>query len=282
MISNVLTPSSLINNTNTNSSTVSILSPSTSFDDHHLDGSPQLLTSKSVESSVKKPTKPRSRTRKSTPPTPVPIPIAPNLGRPLAPAPLNVQRIVTSTTKRSISTTKKRPSKSLLLPTTMSSPPIDPFAESISGLMQHFDQELIASNFVSTTNILSQDTSNGNLLLLRTFDHQTENCSNAQDFSVDNELINEEEMNLVEMNFDENTFLKQFDFDETSMKLTQQSDDHSLSNLLNPRQNSLNTSESHSSYPGSSLINNNVFTTFVPLTVHQSSRCLPEEGVQLT
>ncbi|CAF4560135.1 unnamed protein product, partial [Rotaria magnacalcarata] len=48
---NVLTPPSLINNAAT-SSTVSLLSPSRSFDEHHMDTSPQFIQSKSMDASV--------------------------------------------------------------------------------------------------------------------------------------------------------------------------------------------------------------------------------------
>ena len=308
---------------------------------------------------MKKPTKPRPRNRKSTttaapiPNTsinPTPIPIAPNFGRPLAPAPMNVQRIVTSTsTKRSV-TGKKRTSKPLVQfhsesALQQSSPPsADPFAESISGLLQNFDQELMASNFlpqstVTTTNILSNESSDGNLIqsfdqiglrqIVNTTMQQTETFTSinefnerleqettmintvGHEFSVDHEqitsLISEEEMHLVEMNFDENAFLKQFDLEEPTMKFSTPPEQPIFTSLLSNRQHPSVSSESsnssapppppppHPVYPGSSLINNNVFTTVVPLAqqqqpsmqnltkIHQfSSRCAPEEGVQLT
>ena len=396
---NVLTPS-LLTNTNP-SSTVSILSPSTSFEEHHHPdlSSPQLLQSKSLDLSIpptnnllttmKKPTKNPSRNRKKPQPPPltpvsstssiVPstnsslVPIAPNPGRPLAPAPLNVQRIVassttttttsTTTNKRSTST-KKRNSKSLVQYHSESvlqtnSSPSNSFAESISGLMQNFDQELIASNFLSqpqTTNILSNEptrtptpltTATSNINLIRTLDtidvrqivnttiqrtdssypnlstmdefhdrldHETNQT--IQDYNVDNEqissFINEEEMNFVEMNFDENTFLKQFDLDDSQLKLNINSEQNLFTSLLTSNHHHHQQQQQHlpnpleqptpppsipppplppPSYPGSSLINNNVFTTIVPLNSQQTSslnssyntsRCLPEEGVQLT
>ena len=357
---NVLTPS-LLTNANP-SSTVSILSPPTSFEEHHADVSPQLMQSKSMDLSIpptnnllttmKKPTKNPSRNRKKPPVPPLTpsstsnsslVPIAPNLGRPLAPAPLNVQRIVTSN-KRSTST-KKRSSKSLVQHQSESvlqqnSSPSNSFAESISGLMQNFDQELIAANFLTqppTTNILSNEsTSTSNINLIRTLDtidvrqivnttiqrtdssyptmdefHESLDHETNQDYNEPmSSFINEDEMNFVEMNFDENAFLKHFDLDDSQLKLN-----------INPEQNlftSLLTSNHHHHhhhhhlsnpiepspslppppppppplmYPGSSLINNNVFTTVVPLNSQQpsslnssfnTSRCLPEEGVQLT
>jgi hypothetical protein len=347
----VLTPSSLINN-NT-SSTVSLLSPSASFDEHHTDLSPQLIQSKSMELSVpptKKSNTNRIRNRKKNPtlsPTipstnPALVSIAPNLGRPLAPAPLNVQRIVT-TNKRSIAN-KKRNSKSLIQCHSESilqqnPSPSNSFAESISGLMQNFDQELIASNFLSqpatTTNILSDNSSNVNLIraldnldvrqivnrtIQRTESYQsmptldefndrleTDTNQTIQDYNNDNEQItsfmNEEDMNFVEMNFDENTFLKQFDLEDAGIKLNNNSDQNIFASLLTNNHHLNHSIEQshplppppHPIYPGSSLINNNVFTTVVPLGLQQqssqnntfknnnnSSRCLPEEGVQLT
>jgi hypothetical protein len=368
--SNVLTPS-LLTNTNT-SSTVSILSPSTSFEEHHLDLSPQLIQSKSMDLSIpptnnlltstKKSNKNSTRNRKKPPP-PLPppppsssssssssilpptnlplIPIAPNPGRPLAPAPLNVQRIVT-TNKRSITNAKKRNSKGLIQYHSESvlqqnSSPTNSFAESISGLMQNFDQELIASNFLTqppTTNILSNDstTSTTNINLIRTLDNidvrqivnttiqrtdssyhsmptldefndrlDHENNQTIQDYNVDNEQItsfmNEDEMNFVEMNFDENTFLKQFDLEDSQIKLNINSEQNIFASLLTSNHHLNNSIEQPTPppppiYPGSSLINNNVFTTVVPLGSSQqqsslnsslnTSRCLPEEGVQLT
>lgn len=220
----------------------------------------------------------------------------------------------------------------------------DPFAESISGLLQNFDQELMASNFlpqttVATTNIISNESSNGNLI--QSFDHidfrqivnttiqSTENFSTissitdfnerveqetsmisvtGHDFHVDPEpitsLISDEELHLVEMNFDENAFLKQFDMEESTLKYNSSIEQPIYTSLLSSRQTSTITSETstssipppHPVYPGSSLINNNVFTTVVPLAMqHQtsvqhppirqqqySSRFAPEEGVQLT
>ncbi|CAF0737909.1 unnamed protein product [Adineta steineri] len=382
LTNNVLTPSSLINNTNT-SSTVSLLSPSTSFDEHHhVDLSPQLMQSKSVDLSVpltnnllsstkkpirnrKKPPIPATTTTTSSllssssvtlPPTNQSlIPIAPNPGRPLAPAPLNVQRVVT-TNKRSTTTTasnKKRNSKTVThchSDSIINPSPTNSFAESISGLMQNFDQELLASNFLSqsalppppTTNILSNDSSS-NINLIRTLDNidvrqivnttiqrtessyqsmptfdefndglDTETNQTIHDYNVDNEQItsfmNEEDMRFVEMNFDENTFLKQFDLDDAGIKLNVNSEQNIFASLLTNNHHLNNPIEQSSSplplpqpppppiYPGSSLINNNVFTTVVPLGLQQhsshnnnnifthknTSACLPEEGVQLT
>jgi len=354
---NVLTPPSLINNTNT-SSTVSLLSPSASFDEHHMDLSPQLLQSKSMDLSVPPTnnlltsTKKPARNRKKPPTSsvilpsnnPTLIPIAPNPGRPLAPAPLNVQRIVT-TNKRSV-TNKKRNSKTLIQYHSESMiqqnpSPTNSFAESISGLMQNFDQELLASNFLSqppTTNILTNDSSNVNLIRtldnidvrhivnttiqrtdssyqsMPTFDEfndrlDTETNQTIQDYNVDNEHItsfmNEEDMRFVEMNFDENTFLKQFDLDDAGIKLNVNSEQNIFASLLTNNHHLNNSIEQSNSplplpppppsYPGSSLINNNVFTTVVPLGLQQqsshnntfnnkknTSTCLPEEGVQLT
>ncbi|CAF0839062.1 unnamed protein product [Rotaria sp. Silwood1] len=366
-MTNVLTPPSLINNTTT-SSTVSLLSPSRSFDEHHMDLSPQFIQSKSIDLSVpptnnllttttatttKKSNKSAMRNRKktSTPSVIVPsnnstlIPIAPNPGRPLAPAPINVQRIVT-TNKRSI-TNKKSNSKTFIeyhgeSIIQQNSSPTNSFAESISGLMQNFDQELMASNFLSqppTTNILSNDSSR-NVNIIRTLDNidvrqiinttiqrndsysmptldefndrlDHETSQTIQDYNVDNEQItsfmNEEDMHFAEMNFDENTFLKQFDLDDAGIKLNVPSEQNIFTSLLTSNHH-LNASVEQSHplplppppppppvYPGSSLINNNIFTTVVPLGLQQqssntntfnnnnnTSRFLPEEGVQLT
>jgi hypothetical protein len=304
------------------------------------------------------------------------IPIAPNLGRPLAPAPLNTQRIVTSNnpiTKRSTSN-KKRTSKTLgqyhsdsLLQ--QSSSPTNTFAESISGLLENFDQELIASNFLTettntttTSNLLSDENNSvisSNTNIIRTLDHidlrhivngaiQRQESYHStttsmptmdefndrlehdtgltnqitHDYNVENEQItsfmSEEDMRLVEMNFDENTFLKQFDLEDAGIKLSVHSDQNLFANILTNNNHELiqvqqmNERSIHHNqppppppppptptpslmYPGSSLINNNVFTTVVPLGLQQqssqnntfknnnnSSRCLPEEGVQLT
>ena len=287
------------------------------------------------------------------------MPIAPNPGRPLAPAPLNVQRIV-ATSKRSVTTTtttaKKRYSKTIIdqhneIINQQNSSPINSFAESISGLMQNFDQELMASNFLSpqsvvppaTTNILSNDStasSPSNINIIRTLDnvdirqivnttiqrndpyqsmptldefndrldHDTNQA--IQDYNVDNEqitsLMNDEDMHFVEMNFDENTFLKQFDLvDDPTSKLNTHPEQNIFNSLLSNNHQLNNSIEqsnlplpSHPVYPGSSLIKNNIFTTVVPLGLQQQSsqtnafnnnnnnnhtlKCLPEEGVQLT
>ena len=225
---------------------------------------------------------PSTTTTTTTPPTPTLstnpslISIAPNPGRPLAPAPLNVQRVVT-TNKRSVSN-KKRNSKTIIqyhsesiLQTNISSSPPNSFAESISGLMQNFDQELLASNFLSqptTTNILSNESTNINLLrtldninvrqivsttiqrpsdsttyqsmpTLDEFHDGIDNDTNQtiQDYNVDNEqlssFINDDEINnFVEMNFDENTFLKQFDLDDSQIKLNTNSEQNIFGSLL--------------------------------------------------
>jgi hypothetical protein len=206
--------------------------------------------------------------------------------------------------------------------------------------MQNFDQELIASNFLSqppTTNILSNDStsSTANINLIRTLEnidvrqivnttiHRTDSSYHSmptldefndrldhetnQDYNVDNEQItsfmNEDEMNFVEMNFDENTFLKQFDLEDSQIKLNINSEQNIFASLLTSNHHLNNPMEQPTPpplppplppppmYPGSSLINNNVFTTVVPLGSQQqssrnnslnTSRCLPEEGVQLT
>ena len=140
----------------------------------------------------------------------------------------------------------------------------------------------------------------------------------THDFNVESEPIasfmSEEEMRLVEMTFDENTFLKQFDLEDAGIKLSVNSDQNLFANILTAtssthdllqvqqshmheasmQQNSPSSPHSHT-YPGSSLINSNVFTTLVPLGLQRSSSqttalmrntnvssLLPEEGVQLT
>jgi len=290
------------------------------------------------------------------------VPIAPNLGRPLAPAPLNIQRMVTSNnpiTKRTTTNKKqiKRNSKTLVQYHSESilqqnpSSPSNSFAESISGLLENFDQELIASNFLSqttTSNLLTDEdnsiiSSNTNIIqnidngaiqnqeiyhtrtssmpTLYEFNDRLENETilnhqiiTTQDYNVDNEQItsfmNEEDMRLVEMNFDENTFLKQFDLEDPGIKLSVHSDQNLFANILTNNNDLIQTQQSIThqnpppppptphhpppAYPGSSLINNNVFTTVVPLGLQQqksqtntfinnnTTRLLPEEGVQLT
>lgn len=305
------------------------------------------------------------------------VPIAPNLGRPLAPAPSNSQRTVTSNNpiaKRSTTNKKqlKRNSQTLTqyhsesILQQNSSSPTNSFAESISGLLENFDQELMASNFLSQTTTTTTSTSNllsdennsiisSNTNLVRTLDnidlrhivngavqrqesYHVTNASmptldefndrlendtiltnqTAHDFNVDNEQItsfmSEEDMRLVEMNFDENTFLKQFDLEDPGIKLSVHSDQNLFANILTNNNNDLIQQQQHqqineqlttthqnpppppslSVYPGSSLINNNVFTTVVPLGLHQrtsqintfmstnATSLLPEEGVQLT
>jgi hypothetical protein len=267
---------------------------------------------------TKKSTKNPPRNRKKIPSTnPSLIPIAPNPGRTLAPAPLNVQRIIT-TNKRSI-INKKSNSKTNIQYHNESliqqnSSPTNSFAESISGLMQNFDEELIASNFLPqpppTTNILTNDSS-----LIRTLnnidvrqivnttiqrnDSSYNSMPTLDEFNDrldnDNEQItsfmNEDEMNFVEMNFDENTFLKQFDLEDSQIKLNINSEQNIFASLLTnnhlEQSNPLPPPPPPPIYSGSSLINNNVFTTVVPLGCQQKSsqnksQCLPEEGVQLT
>ena len=323
-----------------------------------------------------------------------PISIAPNTGRPLAPATLNGQRSATSNnpiTKRSNQNKKltKRQSKSLIqlqsetsLPDSAS--PSSAFAESISGFLETFNQELLESNILlqsptiasletsipetATSNILTDETnsfvsSNTNLIRssfdnidLRnlvngaiqhqdsyhsmtgstsTFDelsnrtehvnlaHSTTNdLHHSQDLNGENEpitaLMSEEDMRFVEMNFDENVFLKQFDLEDTSIKLNSQSDQSIFASLLtntNPSQTDISTNQVQmhhtavelnstsqvafpsppSLYSGSSLINNSVFTTVVPLGSQQPTSqssfvisaynvacSIPHEGVQLT
>ena len=329
------------------------------------DQHPHLIHSKSLDLSVppsttsKKPTKkdrPRP-TKKSTTSNNLilpsnnqtRVPIAPNhLGRPLAPAPSNIQRSVTSNnpiTKRTTKKPVKRSSKTTLvqsyseniLQQTSSSPTNSSFAESISGFLENFDQELIASNFLSqtsTTNIHIEETqsiisSNTNFIEQNheqfQFNPQSENLlSQQQDFNAEQEQItsfmSEEDMQLVEMNFDENTFLKQFDLDDPNIKLNTNAEQNLFAHILTNNNNNNNTNTNNNEsiqtqqaalnqnsllslaasgpppvYPGSSLINNNVFTTVVPLgsqqerasssmitIVNNSTRLLPEEGVQLT
>jgi hypothetical protein len=357
-----------------------------------IDHPSQLIHSKSLDlsgsstSENKKSNKNRLRNRKKPSTSSVIVPpnnqtlvsIAPNLGRPLAPAPSNVQRAVTSNnpiTKRSNKKTVKRNSKSLVQYHSESilqqnpSSPSNSFAESISGLLENFDQELIASNFLSqatvattpttttTSNLLSEETnsiisSRTNIIqTLENIDHdvlqrqesyhstivsmptldefnsrlETEailNHQTTQDYNVENEQItsfmSEEDMRLVEMNFDENTFLKQFDLEDPGIKLSVHSDQNLFASILTtnhdliqtqqqpPQINEQSTLAQNSSlplpppppmYPGSSLINNNVFTTVVPLGLQRqtsqtntfitnnnnnTTRLLPEEGVQLT
>ncbi|CAF2471592.1 unnamed protein product [Rotaria sp. Silwood2] len=314
------------------------------------------------------------------------IPIAPNNSRPSAPAIVNVQRLVTSNNSiRKRTTTNKKQSKrntktfvhshSESILQQNSSSPINTFAESISGFLESFDQELIASNFLSqstTSNLLTNENNsiissdhidlqhivnNNNTVqgqqqdayqsltttaasismpTLDEFNNRLENetiltnqtindLQTTHDYNVENEQItsfmNEEDMRFVEMNFDENIFLKQFDLDDPGIKLNIHSDQNIFANILTnnnhnnndilqieqqqQQQNQTNEqSITHQNqhptppppiYPGSSLINNNVFTTLVPLGSQQQTlktnafnyhnstmSLLPEEGVQLT
>jgi hypothetical protein len=236
-----------------------------------------------------------------------------------------------------------------------SSSPSTSFAESISGLLENFDQELMASNFLShtttttTSNLLSDENNSLNtdvmgaleiidndatqrqeyyhsaaasMPTLDEFNNRLENDTivthqTTQDFNVENEHItsfmSEEDMRLVEMNFDENTFLKQFDLEDPGIKLSVHSDQNLFANILTTNNDLIQTQQQQQIneqsrlsqnpslpppppvYPGSSLINNNVFTTVVPLGLqrqtsqinafisnHNTTRLLPEEGVQLT
>ena len=340
------------------------------------DHPPPLIHSKSLDLSVPsttntKSTKNRLRNRKKPAPSstnPTPLPIAPNLGRPLAPAPANVSRPVTSNnpiTKRSQKKVVKRNSKSLVQHHSESilqqnaSSPINSFAESISGLLENFDQELMASNFLSqatvtttttttTSNLLSDSTNaliSSNTNIIQTFDQMDQTTMDrqesyysmstlnefnprletetiltqptGQDFNVENEQItsfmDEEDMRIVEMNFDENAFLKQFDLDDVGIKFNVPSDQNLFANLLSTNNDLMSTPLSQqqlanetpilssnppppSGYSGSSLMNSNVVTRVVPLgSQHQQTsqantlitninvtRLLPEEGVQLT
>ena len=393
MVANGRRAAAAASSVNNSSSTVSLFSsptysPTSSLTSNYVSQSsldrstehpPQLIHSKSLDLSVpstttnKKPTKTRVRNRKkpvvtSSTTTTIPsnnptlVPIAPNLGRPLAPAPANVSRTVTSNnpiTKRSQRKVVKRNSKSLvqhhsenILQQNPSSPS-NSFAESISGFLENFDQELLASNFLSqatvtTSNLLSDQTHSlisSNTNLIQTFDHINQTTierqgsyhsmptmdefnhrleadtiltqSTTHDLNVEAEQItsfmSDEDIRLVEMNFDENTFLKQFDLDDAGMRFNVHPDQNLFANLLTTNTDLLPThlpqqtiSESSilpsnpplslpSVYPGSSLINNNVFTTLVPLGSQQQTsqaktlisnsnvtRLLPEEGVQLT
>ena len=331
----------------------------------------------------------RNRKKASTSPmmstsnSQTPSAIVSNLGRPLAPATSNARRKVTANnsiskrsttvrkpTRRKSSTLEQYPSDTVLQ---TSSSPTDPFAESISGFLENFDQELMASNILaqatttSTSNLLSdehtpvmapnkssartldnidlrhlvngaiqrQESYNSTTTSMPTldefndrFEHDTlitntvtADIQSTHDFNVESEPIasfmSEEEMRLVEMNFDENTFLKQFDLEDAGIKLSVNSDQNLFANILTAtssthdllqlqqsqqlhiheasmQQNSPASPHSHT-YPGSSLINNNVFTTLVPLGLQRSSSqtttlmrntsvssLLPEEGVQLT
>lgn len=238
--------------------------------------------------------------------------------------------------------------------------PTSAFAESISGLLENFDQELMASNFLAhaTNNLLSNEHNSiisSNTNIIQTTDNielrcisngiiqQQETCSTTtasmptldefhnrlgsdtisinqscnelqttHDYHADNEHItsfmSEEDMRFVEMNFDENVFLKQFDLEDPGIKSSVYSDQNFFANILTSSNGELlqqsanhqNQSITLSAYSGSSLINNNVFTTVVPLGSQQQAfrrnafnnnnnnqnsstiSLLPEEGVQLT
>ncbi|CAF4782203.1 unnamed protein product, partial [Rotaria socialis] len=136
-------------------------------------------------------------------------------------------------------------------------------------------------------------------------------------------FMSEEDMRFVEMNFDENIFLKQFDLEDPGIKQSVHSDQNLFASILtnnnhnnNNNNNDLsqiqqsqineqsenhqNQSLPHPAYPGSSLMNNNIFTTVVQLGSQRQAlklnafnnnnnnnsdstiSLLPEEGFQLT
>lgn len=301
-----------------------------------------------------------------------PVSIAPNTVPPKAIGILNVQHAVTSngaTTKTSTTNKKqlKRTNKTLTqchsetILQQNSSSPSHAFAESISGLLENFDQELMASNFLSqtattttTSNLLIpednamissnqtlahvgfQHVGNDSVQLQETY-HRVTSMPTLNEFNnelgqeiiltnqpihgvqitadcnTENEQItsfmSEEDMRFVEMNFDENLFLKQFDLEDPGIKLSVHSDQNLFASILTNHNNSIDSLQLQQQqnsvvhhnpqapvYSGSSLINNSVFTTVVPLgsqqqtsrtnrfnTVNNNRTSLsPEEGVQLT
>ncbi|UJR30202.1 hypothetical protein I4U23_017741 [Adineta vaga] len=278
----------------------------------------------SISSTNKKSNKPRQRNRKKPSNTSSTLTITLNHGRPLASTLSNTQRTTTSNnpiTKRS--TTNRKPTKrniktlvhsqsESILPINSSSPSTA-FAESVSGLLENLDQELMASNFLSQTtasHLLSNEITTTSMPTLDEFNDRLEH--ETHDFNVESEQItsfmSEEDMRLVEMNFDENTFLKQFDLEDAGIRLSVNSDQNLFASILTDNPNQMNdqsitqtnSSVSHppSTFPSSSLINNNVFTTVVPLGSQRQQQqqilqtntllmtnmtsLLPEEGVQLT
>ena len=132
------------------------------------------------------------------------------------------------------------------------------------------------------------------------------------EFTVEHEPIasfmSEEDMRLVEMNFDENTFLKQFDLEDANIKLSVHSDQNIFASLLTHGSVELlatqkavaamhltestiqvNNETTETGFSSAALINGNVFTTVVPLglqtlvtAVNPPLVFLPEEGIQLT
>ncbi|CAF1369010.1 unnamed protein product [Adineta ricciae] len=268
----------------------------------------------------KKSTKPRQRpNRKKFLTSPI-ISITANPARPS----LIIKRSITNRkpTKRHIKTLVQSQSENLT--STICSSPSNAFAQSISGLLENLDQELMASNFLShavVNNLLSDDTTTpvqrvvsdaiesaeetyhtttASMPTLEEFHDRLEN--GTHDFNVENEQItafmSEEDMRLVEMNFDETTFLKQFDLDDAGLRLSGNSDQNIFACISTDNQT--NSSTSHPStalYSSSSSISNSVFTTVVPLgsqlptntRLNQEKErnpdvtcLLPEEGIQLT
>ena len=195
------------------------------------------------------------------------------------------------------------------------------FAESISGFLENFSQELIESNLLPPSNSIPM--TEGNLVtskssnLPRTLDnidlrhlvngaiHTTNSMPTPEELHVvTHELppiasfMSEEDMRLVEMTFDENTFLKQFDLEDANIKLSVHSDQNLFATLLTHGPAELHGNQQpaaaahlpeSTTFGSTSLINSNVFTTVVPLgsqtlvtQVNSPSLLHPQEGVQLT
>ncbi|CAF1262914.1 unnamed protein product [Adineta ricciae] len=268
----------------------------------------------------KKSTKPRQRSNRKKLLTSSIISITANPARPS----LIIKRSTTNRkpTKRHIKTLVQSQSENLT--STICSSPSNAFARSISGLLENLDQELMASNFLSqavANNLLSDDTTTpvqqvvsaaiecseetyhtttASMPTLEEFHDRLEN--GTHDFNVENEQItafmSEEDMRLVEMNFDETTFLKQFDLDDAGLRLSGNSDQNIFACISTDNQTNSSTSHPSSAlYSSSSLISNSVFTTVVPLgsqlptntllnqekeTNSDMTCLLPEEGIQLT
>lgn len=263
----------------------------------------------------KKSTKPRQRSNRKKLSTSSIISITSNPARPS----LIIKRSTTTRkpTKRNIKTLLHSQSENLT--STTCSSPSNEFAQSISGLLENLDQELMASNFLSHTavnSLLLDDTTTlvqhvvdgaidhsgetyhtttASMPTLEEFHDRLEN--GTHDFNVENEQItsfmSEEDMRLVEMNFDETTFLRQFDLDDAGLRLSGSSDQNIFACISTDNPTNL----SSALYSSSSVINNNVFTTVVPLGSQQSTNTLlnqeketnpdvtcllPEEGIQLT
>ena len=375
------------------SSTEKYLS-STSSLNYQTDSSPQLVHSKDFNSSVsstndkpsstklpkatnKKSNQSRIRNRKKASTSSndqALVAIASNIGQSLTTTTVkNVQRVVTSNksiAKRSTTSKRqiKRNSKTLVqcpnegVLQQNSSSPTNSFAKSISGLLENFDQELLASNFLSqptTSNLLldennsiiSSNTNNiqtsehidshhacNNTLQRQEMHHSTiasmptldefnerlennailtnqtiDNVPTAQNYNTDNvqitSFMSEEYMRLVEMNFDENTFLKQFDLEDLGVRLSAHTDQSLFANVLSNSNNNnsietqqhqineqLTTNQNQSlSTSSESPSTDTVFTTIVPLGLQQqlvsdtntftnNSTALlsSEEGVRLT